>query len=298
MHLITSVLITCTPGLRRALAAEVRTCYEHHFSEFAEYTKARLKAVKRHLSLHIPKAGGTSLCDLAKSAGMKTPESNNCWEENHGYPLWLISKFVDRREWTIGCDDPSRCDEFVDAEVPEFTMNENYLDHPLLAERLYSVVLREPIDRAMSQERHLGMYRKSRVNKMRLGSSNSTVYDARVELARHNYMTWALAVAKTEPFGKRVPLLPRREHLEVAKVTLSQFDFLLELSQNSTCEKIILKKLGMGDSEIGRGRTSVGSKLGQSQDRGSYASWNDLDIELHQYARRLMELDCEFFLLL
>lgn len=47
------------------------------------------------------------------------------------------------------------CDGLND-EFPGFVMNENYFDYPLcMNSRMYCIVLRDPVERAFSQEKHL-----------------------------------------------------------------------------------------------------------------------------------------------
>ena len=50
--------------LRRELAYEDPRCYENHFSDFATHFKNRLRTVRNHLNLHIPKAGGSSFVQI------------------------------------------------------------------------------------------------------------------------------------------------------------------------------------------------------------------------------------------
>ena len=85
--------------------------------------------------------------------------------------------------------------------------------------------------------------------------------------------------------------------MDVAKEALSKFDFLLELSHNSTCEGAALELMGFPrGARMGKDNAKVGSRPDRVEDRGPYERWNSLDVDLHRYARRLMEVDCEFFL--
>jgi len=105
--------------LRRKLALENPSCYEHHFSAFANYTMSRLSSIKKHLSLHIPKSGGTSLCELAELKN-ETVRDNNCWEKDHFLPLWCDNQFAngDRKEWINEDNNAATCDE-IDRLLPK-----------------------------------------------------------------------------------------------------------------------------------------------------------------------------------
>jgi hypothetical protein len=111
--------------------------------------KSAQLAVKKHLNLHIPKAGGSSLCKFSQSAKMETPPGN-CFHRVHFIPLWCCYKWKDRK----GFPKNITCDIF-DRNLKEFTMNKNYLDYPLcMNTRLYSILVRGPVECTMSQERH------------------------------------------------------------------------------------------------------------------------------------------------
>lgn len=265
--------------LRRALALDNPSCYDSHFSTFANLFKTRISTVKNHMFLHIPKAGGTSICSLAKESGKQVETSgNNCWEKTHFYPLWCCFKFEDRPEW------PS-C-EVLNEKLPEFVMNENYLDYPLcMQNRMYSTLIRDPIDRAMSHELHLGNF-----------PNVKDTYPTRLALGQHNYFTWAMTSGSTMNRGNKTSFIPLPQHLELAMDTLSRFDFLLELSLNNTCDTSILNFMGFGNhTEEPHKNSSAVLNPHEMLSRETYNEWNLLDKELFLYARRLMEVDCEFF---
>lgn len=284
--LMSSNMADYDPGevnrIRRALASDNPSCYESHFGTFANHFKTRMHSVKNHLSLHIPKAGGTSLCSLANKSSKQTTQ-RNCWERAHFCPLWCCCKFADHQEW------PS-C-SVLDESLPEFVMNENYLDYPLcMQNRIYSMLLRDPIDRAMSHVRHLSLFNE------RLNGTLAN-YTARMSLVQNNYMTWALASrgATSRGDSERILLIPQSKHLEVAMDTLSRIDFVMELSQNTTCDVSILKFMGFEKAGLQHKNVSKRKKETIILDRESYELTNALDMKLFHYARDLMKLDCEFF---
>eukprot|EP00581_Thalassiosira_minuscula_P029244 CAMPEP_0183787682 /NCGR_PEP_ID=MMETSP0739-20130205/67669_1 /TAXON_ID=385413 /ORGANISM="Thalassiosira miniscula, Strain CCMP1093" /LENGTH=287 /DNA_ID=CAMNT_0026031773 /DNA_START=181 /DNA_END=1041 /DNA_ORIENTATION=+ len=65
--------------LRRELAMANQDKYEEYHSLFAAEFRKRLEQVKKQMVLHIPKTGGTTLCQLAKSHGVSTTKTDNCW---------------------------------------------------------------------------------------------------------------------------------------------------------------------------------------------------------------------------
>lgn len=269
------------------------SCYKQYLPMFVNYTLNRIRHVKRHINLHIPKSGGTSLCQLAKQYSNKnskfTTGNSGCWE-GHFLPLWCNPAFVpggDREDWLSEAD-ASFCDA-MDTTLPTFVMNENYLDHPLCTQqRLYSIVLRDPVDRVMSHERHLLNFERENE-------------EERLQLIRNNYIVWALSSGATTEHGKRLSVVPVREHLEIAKDTLSKFDFLLDLStlaQNETCYKNMLDLMGLAPNEQtppGHDMKGIGKGEEIAFSREEYRKMNLLDIELHEYAQRIITHDCEFY---
>lgn len=272
--------------LRRRLAHENPPCFQRRFSDFANHFRTRINDVKNHLNLHIPKAGGTAFCSLARSMKDTFPLPDNCFSKNHefGMPLWCCSEFADRQEW-----DPANVCNALDQILPEFSMNENYLDHPLCQNnRLYSILLRNPVDRAMSQERHLSRFSLN-------GNWTMDKYSARLELTRKNYMTWALTSGLTD--GEKATFIPQREHMDVAKDILSRFDFLLEFTSKS-CLPVMMGLMGFGNATLPHDNVNAGggNHFLFKFDLEQYRAWNLLDIELYEYARKLALLDCDFFL--
>ena len=64
--------------LQRNLASEDPLRFQHRFLDFATYFRNRIGSMRKHLNLHIPKSGGSSLCKLAKLVKKETHPSNNC----------------------------------------------------------------------------------------------------------------------------------------------------------------------------------------------------------------------------
>ena len=120
----------------------------------------------------------------------------------------------------------------MDNQLPELAMNENYLDYPLcLNERIYSVVIREPVNRTISQETQLNHLKQ--IKKFD-NDINATLFNARLNLARNNYMTWALAIGSSH-VGHKLYTMPQPKLLEIAKQTLLQMDFIILKKLPSVC---------------------------------------------------------------
>ena len=286
--------------LRRELASdEDPRCYERHFSDFATHFKNRLNSVKNHLNLHIPKAGGSSLCKFAQSTKMETPPGN-CFHRVHFIPLWCCYKWKDRK----GFPKNITCDIF-DRNLKEFTMNENYLDYPLcMNTRLYSILLRGPVERAMSQERH---YMKFIEGDRRRGTYlNYTAIAGRLDVIRSNYMTWSLTSGLVAS-EKRLQFVPKRRDLMAARDTLSRMDFLLQITPprdrhkladayETKCLPTMLKMMGFGNATMNKTNAGEGRRIPLEFNASQYHRWNTLDTQLYQYATKLAKLDCEFFL--
>ena len=275
--------------LRRKLAMEDPSCYQRSYSIFAQFFRSRLKQVTSHLHLHIPKAGGTSLCELASSY-KETITSHNCWADKYFQPVWCCDNFTNRK--VLFKSNDISCDVYKHGDgslFPEFVMNENYLDYPLcLTQRIHSITLRNPVDRAMSQERHLTGYRIN--NPM----SNET-FSEKLNLVRHNYITWALSAgAMTE--DRRFSSFLQNKELTSAKDVISRFDFLIDYSQNNTCNNAIFNLMGFGNSSLGHARKGSWSQLAHNLTaKSQYHKWNSLDLDLYEFSEQLMDVDCEFF---
>lgn len=275
--------------IRRILAMENRPCYKHYFDIFADHFLHRVKSVKKHLNLHIPKAGGMSLCSIARhsSFGENIPADTNCWEREHFYPMWCLYYLGTRPKW-------ESC-EVLDESTPDFVMNENYLDYPLcMQQRLYSALIREPVERAISHELHLEALKDTGNHDM-----PKKLFESRLAMSRMNYLTWALSADLFADNLNKATLVPGKVHAEVAMDTLSRFDFILELSGDVECDAAIMHFMGLGEDVV---EPHMNAKFGTfeakwhpPQPRSVYEEWNNLDLEVYDYAKRLIEVDCEFF---
>ncbi|KAL7470827.1 hypothetical protein ACHAXS_011106 [Conticribra weissflogii] len=266
--------------LRRNIALGNPSCYERHFATFADHFKKRITNTKRHLFLHVPKTGGTSICELAEKSGKEVIRDNetNCWEREHFWPLWCCYEFSARPSF-------GSCREF-DGTLPEFVMNENFLDYPLCMEnRIYSTLVRDPVDRVISHQVHL-----------RQLDQGNTFHD-RLNLGVFNHFNWALTAGLHLNKSNPIFFSPVRENLEIAMDTMSRFDFIIDLFHNVTCNLKVMNFLGFGHLiEMPRKNKLNGTKSRVVVDRQMLEDFNSLDRELYDYALKIVGVDCEFFL--
>ena len=75
-----------TNRIRRQLALHNPTCLSQHLQLFITAFHNRHVDDKRHINLHIPKAGGTSLCSIVHNSSLSEP-SPFCWTGDL-CPLW------------------------------------------------------------------------------------------------------------------------------------------------------------------------------------------------------------------
>mmetsp|Transcript_17183 Transcript_17183/g.34216 ORF Transcript_17183/g.34216 Transcript_17183/m.34216 type:complete len:338 (+) Transcript_17183:183-1196(+) len=265
--------------LRRHLGLHNPDYLAEHMQLFSEAFAKRLNNTSKHLSLHIPKAGGTSICNAVKRSAKFTSPQNNCWERDT-CPLWCC------------CENPKpmTCNSLSHLNF-SFVMNENWLD-PLCDDRVYSVLVREPVSRAVSHVNHF-----LEGNEHYFYASKERFDDAkgwRLPLIQSNYMTWSLtagtAVSGQDPRFFR----PSGEHLEEARRVLRRLDFVVNLGHpDKICTNAIFKLMGLS-SPVDKSNGREGYE--KNFHRADYERMNELDLQLYAYANKLIELDCKFFL--
>jgi hypothetical protein len=267
-------------ALRRRLAIHDPACFDKHFALFRQVFLTRLAQIQKHVHLHIPRSGGTSLCELVQTqSNMTVPTKSNCWTGNF-CPMWC------------GCKNPAPT---TCVQLPvdfDFVMNENWLDHPMCEERLYSIVTREPIARTISHVSYFLDAVASRGHE-HFGRTKSW----RLNLIQSNYMTWSLLAGKyllDSNMTRARAFHPQQQHLAEAIRVLQQFDFILDFQDNSVeCNKVTLDYMVLDGSRLPQSNAR-GTKVGDYR-RDSYEQMNHVDIQLHRYAQRLLRIDCDFF---
>ena len=306
--------------LRRHLMMNDFPCFEKLLPYFMEAFQSRLPL--NHVSLHIPKTGGTSVCTAAENTPELETKGDNCWTKTF-CPIW------------VGCyqPKPTTCENLYQNKKLNFRMNENWLDE-LCPQRTYSMILREPISRAMSHVRHLKVFLQKRKDKTReerpfvvqrsFRTWTLKTVEERRSLVQSNYMTWALTaytLVKQATIGSQnvdklnatmlyhngqhpVDFRPQKEHLPLAKERLSQMDFLIDLSHsNQECLRKTLQFMKI-HAPVGHKNANQGAQLQHGRDDQEFfnvtdfAEWNELDTELYNLSQRFIALDCQFLSLM
>lgn len=302
---------------RRVYLYTSKECISQHFPFFQQqYQKRRASVPNKHVSLHIPRAGGTSLCswveDHSDALQLSTSSDSNCWIDNF-CPLWC------------GCSNPkpTTCQDINN--MPDFVMNENWLDVSTIQvdqvgsrttfckDRLYSILVRDPIPRTMS---HVQLFLNAVAARGHEHFQHTTSW--RLHLIQSNYMVWALSASTSSTNEPRYHR-PQLKDLEIAKENLMKMDYVLDIvddqekSHNDDteyCTHIFLKQMGLwlGDNKKdstntdgGDNTDSVGHENSHGQgyqdhhDPQVFRLLNDLDIHLFEFAKRVMKVDCQFF---
>jgi len=168
-------------------------------------------------------------------------------------------------------------------------MNENFLDHPLcLDTNLYSIVVREPVERAISHVNHFLDAVAARGHE-HFGDTKGW----RLNIIQANYMTWSLTAGLDTTEDARW-FRPTQEYLEEAIEIVSQFDFVIDLS-SSACTKRILEWMHINPATLSEIRNSYGSDYKTDYQTTSYNVMNELDTQLYQRLRQIEQVDCDFY---
>jgi len=284
---------------RRELVMSNYACYEQLRDKFAVYFVNRLPR-KSQFILHVPKTGGTTLCRMAKRENKTRTTGHNCWPNVYP-PYWCCWRpnATTTRQESVSCDQLKTMTDFI--------MNEDYLDDPMCMEdRSYTILLREPIKRVISQ-----------VND--LVTVGRVLLPWRMELVQSNYITWSLSASRytyNEPkrnvtvTNGTVPTTspallpspaknawehkPTEDDLEYAKQTLLQFDFLLDVTDSNMteCSERIISFLGIRNNNM----IAANQNPHDENVTEKYVPINNLDIQLYDFAMKLMVIDCDFFM--
>lgn len=294
-------------ALRRRLMLHDPSCFARQLNLFAEVFRSRLKM--KHLMLHIPKTGGTSVCNAVKKRSSLTHSNVNCWTQPT-CPIWCCCE--------VSADAPKRwatCDEMSGWGL-DFVMNENWLDeHVCGDQRTYSIILREPVARSASHLRHLESFFEEEELKKRSGvvasssssSASESLRRARVALGRSNYVTWALTAGVATRDGTTsnpTYFAPAPRHLRTAKERLLRMDYVLDLSYEEKDPKCVqrvvnflgVQSLGGHANRSDRSPRDYEDKYGGAIITESRMTvLNLLDVQLYDFATTVMDADCEFF---
>ena len=272
--------------LRRKLALVDPLCMEEHFPIFAQAFRARHGQSMKQLHLHVPKAGGTTLCSLAKENGLYHGK-DNCWEP-HGSPFWFWGE-----QWfqKNNVSMEYSCQDLLKSPN-QLMMNENFLDFPLCPQRAYAINVREPVSRAISHVNHL-LHKSPAVR-----NENNQDMNVILDLVQSNYMTWSLTAGRYTNSSQAKRFRPCKEDVWLAQDVLSGFDFILDWwseSQSGACQSAILHFMGMKDVQV-KMANAADPKYKADFSKNSYEMMNALDTQVYEAALKWMEVDCDFFL--
>ena len=296
--------------LRRQLFSSDFACYEKLLPRFEE-SFATIPTHK-HLVLHIPKTGGTSLCGYVKHhTSLSVPKNPNCWPTLEYGPLWCCVDEANTHAHDVGCG----LQERGWTGKHDFVMNENWLDE-LCEFHAHSILLREPVARAMSQWNHWTNHFLASNNPRYTHALNKPW---RETLMQSNYMTWSLTAHRfgydiapddiaqnNHPGARNKPYLfqPHNDtHLHEALDRLEQMDHLIDLNyHDQTCVETQLEFMGIynvssSDSRLRHLNQASSSHHAYTHEIRTSCDWtkeNQLDTRVYQHAQKLLRADCDF----
>ena len=271
-------------SLRRQLMIKDTECFQTHAALFMDVFQHRL--LTKHVMLHIPKAGGTSICDNVKQERTLVSPGGNCWKEDF-CPLWC------------GCEHPqtTTCPS-LNKWSADFVMNENWLDG-FCDHHSYSILIREPMARTMS---HINHFLNAVVSR---GEHFYGTTNWRLSLIQSNYMTWALTAfsamntetetdTDTETQHQHPSAFhPGEEHLPIAMAGNIKMDYIVNLEYpNDTCTSLLLHNMRIKNKI--RHSNSAHVDYTKEYSRVNIAEMNELDIQLYNFANVLIGVDCTF----
>ena len=260
-------------SIRRRLMIEDPSCFQSHIELFGQMFQSRIK--EKHVMLHIPKTGGTSICQSVQEEGILANPEGNCWKEEF-CPYWS------------GCSDPqpTTCAQ-LKGWYADFVMNENWLDS-YCKHHTYSIVMREPVARTMSHINHFLDAIAARGDEHFAETKNW-----RLSLIQWNYMTWALSASREIDMGGSKRFTPEENHLKFAMKRLMKMDYIIDLNhQDEYCRDYLFQAMKIKNT-IGHSNSGY---AGYADDfpQKSIEATNSLDIELYNFATKLINLDCHF----
>jgi hypothetical protein len=263
--------------IRRNITLEHPECL-NFFQNFFFNETLKIKPI---FHLHIPKTRGSSLCELARfNEFFKNEFTNqnfgdNCWHKRMA-PYWVCGKPPKK---IFGCTELAQVNAF-------FVGNERWMDYEndsvFCPSHKYLITTREIISHRMSHIENL----------KRFGHKDPS--SDRFQIVSQNYFTWALLAGKEE---NPLKFRPNMTHLEEAKNILISFDFILDVKQNQAqCEKNILSLLNFKiNTTMPFKNKNKNKKYVQKYNQTFLKQSNTLDLELYEFIKKLIKIDCEYF---
>jgi hypothetical protein len=132
----------------------------------------------------------------------------------------------------------------------------------------------------------------SHINHLISGFKRST-NNWRVALAQWNYMTWALSAFSENVKGHSLLFASEERHLKIAMARLMEMDYIIDLRhEDNKCREHFLRVMKI-NNPIGHLNSRDSSKDFTEHQLFIEAN-NALDIQLYDFASKLIDLDCQF----
>ena len=239
----------------------------------------------RALMFHVHKAGGTTLCHMAKRNGERT-SSNNCNVGEKGTPFcWACDR---EKAAALSSEEEA---SYLSSAPYTFGANECLAPREPEAGVMTLTALREPLERAASHfyydfEAGEGSWSRKRT------AGNCSSFDCfvleRMELGDyqkyhwHNYMTrFFSSTAHAGPIGE--------EELERAKARLEGVDFLIDLANFEACMEPLRERLHWNETGLDqvKNENGGGARTVEMSPRAhrKLTEANQLDLALYEHFR-------------
>ena len=247
----------------------------------------------RALMFHVHKAGGTTLCHMAKQNGERT-SSNNCNVGEKGTPFcWACDR---EKSAALSSEEEA---SYLSSAPYTFGANECLAPPPHISRApeagvLTLTALREPLERAASHfhyDMEGGELEGESWSRKRT-AGNCTSFDCfvleRMELGDyqkyhwHNYMTrFFSGTAHADPIGE--------EELERAKARLEGVDFLIDLANFEACMEPLRERLHWNETGLDqvKNENGGGARTVEMSPRAhrKLTEANQLDLALYEHFR-------------
>lgn len=286
---------TPPPLLASMLAAASQALQQAHQQRLGRLEKASPTNRAVHHVLHISKAGGTSLCNLARLNGLAThPQANNCHPPATG-PLWFASFRQSHRPQTCADYRAMVAEAKLDIVANEAALDGDAADTLCDADMVYMTMLREPTSRAVSHSSQAGVKPAGLSN----AAFRALGWEAKLKVAPNvlaNYQLRMLLGA--DAYDEQAVL--DAAGLAQAQALLARFDVVAVIEDKALLGLLLERMLGWTksdlDSKVGRRANRKDSGPPPDSAAGRHlAEANVLDRQLWDFARALGRLDVAVF---
>ena len=250
---------------------------------------------------------------------------DNCWQAEF-CPFWCCYRPPNPPRNPISCPQ-------LEKRYDAFVMNENYLDYPWCTQdRTYSMLIRDPVARTVSHMRHLNKFVKKGITpKESFGwRSRLAQYDYMTWALSAGRLSYPLvreirngtesgqdstSSNETLSRGRKIITINGPQYYSkylddadfmFAKKALAKMDFIFDLTNANTqyekkCTEQMLQLMGMDTVDLVKENVGNGARAQSKEQMNNvnttilYNSTNRLDVQLYQYGRKIMKVDCDFF---